>query len=46
MNMHVTICLIFQHILARIRSHASVAVAGDGEDEEELTRDADHLAPL
>ena len=37
MNMHVTRLLVVLHTLARIRSHASVAVAGDGKDEEELT---------
>ena len=37
MNRHVTRHLVVWHTLARIRSHASVAVAGDGEDEEELT---------
>ena len=40
MNGHVTRCLVVRHTLARIRSHASVAVAEDGEDEEELTRNA------
>jgi hypothetical protein len=36
--------LVVRDTLARIRSHASVAVAGDGEDEEKLTRDADHTS--
>jgi hypothetical protein len=39
MNRHVTRRLVIQHTLACIRSHASAAVAGDGEDEE-FTRDA------
>ena len=39
MNRHVTRCPIVRRTLARIRSHASMAVAVDGEDEE-LTRDA------
>jgi len=36
---HITRRLIVWHTLARIRSHASVAVTGDGEDDEELTWD-------
>jgi len=40
MNGHVTRRLVVRHTLARIRSHAFVAVAEDGEDEEESTWDA------
>jgi hypothetical protein len=40
MNRHVTGRLIIQHTLACIRLHASAAVVGDGEDEEDFTRDA------
>ena len=40
MNGHVTRRLVIQHTLARIRSHASAAVSGDGKDEEDFTRDA------
>ena len=40
MNEHVTRRLVVRHTLTHIRSHASMAVAVDGEDEEELTRDA------